>query len=132
MYFALSFSHSDHDVIYYGIFTLSRDLNWDGRHPQGTGDHDVDRRQLREIRKHGITRHIILIRHGQYDESHKEDELRKLTATGQLQAELTGKRLAEIMNAATASGAGGGGGEGEHPAAAVGPSKIKALRVSAM
>jgi len=26
---------------------------------------------MREIRKHGVTRHIICIRHGQYDETHK-------------------------------------------------------------
>jgi hypothetical protein len=110
-----------------------RDLNWDGRHPQVTGDKDEDiRRKLRDIRKSGITRHIILIRHGQYDESQKEDELRTLTDIGKLQAELTGKRLAEIMTGAGA--AGGGGGEDHVGAAAlgVGPSKIKVLRVSAM
>jgi hypothetical protein len=99
----------------------NRDLNWDGRHPPVTEHKEEDRRKLREIRKHGITRHIILIRHGQYDESHKEDELRKLTQLGQLQADLTGRRLAEIMNITTTANNN-----------KLGPSKFKALRVSAM
>jgi len=42
-------------------------------------------------------RHIILVRHGQYDETHKEDEKRILTPLGREQAELTGKRIAEII-----------------------------------
>lgn len=112
------------------LITMYRDLDWDGRHPQVTGDKDEDRRKLREIRKSGITRHIILIRHGQYEESHKDDELRRLTDIGKLQAELTGKRLAEIMTGVAAGG-------GDHhvdvaTALGVGPSKIKVLRVSAM
>lgn len=43
------------------------------------------------------TRHIILIRHGQYDETHKEDELRTLTSLGRAQAQKTGERLREIF-----------------------------------
>lgn len=41
------------------------DENWDGR------DTKVDKETYRFIRKNGVTRHIILIRHGQYDETHK-------------------------------------------------------------
>lgn len=43
------------------------------------------------------TRHIILIRHGQYDETYKEDELRTLTPLGRAQALKTGERLREIF-----------------------------------
>ena len=45
--------------------------NWDGFEPPSTGDRDEDRRRMRHIRRTGTTRHIILIRHGQYDETHK-------------------------------------------------------------
>lgn len=41
------------------------DKNWDGRLPAPTGDEENDRKQLRELRKNGVTRHIILVRHGQ-------------------------------------------------------------------
>lgn len=44
----------------------------------------------------GKTRHLLLVRHGQYHEKHKEDELRRLTPLGRLQAIKTGKRLAEM------------------------------------
>jgi hypothetical protein len=47
------------------------DKNWDGRHPTTTGDEEKDHRMQRHLRKHGVTRHIILVRHGQYDETHK-------------------------------------------------------------
>ncbi|GKY92391.1 hypothetical protein MPSEU_000210000 [Mayamaea pseudoterrestris] len=82
-----------HPLVPYPLWTK----NWDGREPASTGDKELDREQMRRIRKHGVTRHIILIRHGQYDESEKEDELRKLTPLGKEQAALTGKRLADMM-----------------------------------
>ena len=47
------------------------DTNWDGKEPPSTGDAEQDRQRARHIRKQGVTRHIILIRHGQYDESFK-------------------------------------------------------------
>jgi hypothetical protein len=67
---------------FYGLFPLRQlwvptltyplwDKNWDGRHPVSTGDEDIDRQMQRSLRKNGITRHIILVRHGQYDETHK-------------------------------------------------------------
>ena len=43
------------------------------------------------------TRHIILVRHGQYDERSKEDSKRILTPLGRLQAERTGQRLAQLI-----------------------------------
>jgi hypothetical protein len=47
------------------------DRNWDGRDLASTGDKESDRDQARFVRKHGVTRHIILVRHGQYDEDEK-------------------------------------------------------------
>lgn len=47
-----------------------------------------------ESRNKNKTRHILLIRHGQYDESSKDDALRILTPLGRRQADLTGQRLA--------------------------------------
>lgn len=73
------------------------DKNWDGRALESTGSEETDRERQRKVRKDGVTRHIILVRHGQYDETHKEDEKRILTTLGREQAELTGKRIAEII-----------------------------------
>ena len=47
------------------------DEDWDGRKMKGTGDAEKDLKMKRSVRKHGVTKHIILIRHGQYDEQHK-------------------------------------------------------------
>lgn len=47
------------------------DTNWDGRQQEATGDREKDHQMQRQIRKHGVTRHIILVRHGQYDETFK-------------------------------------------------------------
>jgi serine/threonine-protein phosphatase PGAM5 len=74
--------------------------NWDGKEPLSTGDKEADREQMRRARKLGVTRHIILIRHGQYDETEKDDVLRILTPLGREQAALTGMRLAEMMKGA--------------------------------
>lgn len=71
--------------------------NWDGREPPSSGDKEKDREFMRKVRKRGVTRHIILIRHGQYEESQKHDETRKLTPLGKVQADLTGRRLAEML-----------------------------------
>jgi serine/threonine-protein phosphatase PGAM5 len=77
------------------------DDNWDGRMPPSTGDNKAaDRERMRQIRKTGVTRHVILIRHGQYDETYKEDEKRTLTELGKKQADLTGKRIAEMIRGA--------------------------------
>ena len=59
------------------------DYNWDGRKPppiikkESTENENGGEKQMTEgqrdryIRKNGVTRHIIMIRHGQYDETHK-------------------------------------------------------------
>jgi len=48
-------------------------------------------------RSKGVTRHIILVRHGQYDETHREDEKRILTELGREQAKATGRRIAGMI-----------------------------------
>jgi len=94
-------STPDKEEFFHGLFPLRQlwkptheyplwDSNWDGRKP----DDNADRRY---IRKNGVTRHIILVRHGQYDETHKEDEKRILTPLGRKQAALTGQRLADMI-----------------------------------
>lgn len=42
------------------------------------------------------TRHIILIRHGQYNSRGDSDETRDLTDLGQIQARITGERIREL------------------------------------
>jgi serine/threonine-protein phosphatase PGAM5 len=91
------------------------DENWDGRHPESTGNPDEDRKRARYVRKEGVTRHIILVRHGQYDETEKEDSKRLLTKLGREQAHLTGQRLREMLEGANEE---------------FGPCRIKVVRVS--
>jgi len=47
----------------------------------------------------GPVRHVILVRHGQYDERERDDSLRVLTPLGRQQAAATGDRLAAIAGA---------------------------------
>jgi len=58
--------------------------NWDGRSPLPGAKH-----------KPGPTRHILLIRHGQYDRNNQQ---RQLTSLGIEQAQLTGERLAAMCD----------------------------------
>jgi hypothetical protein len=73
---------------YHGLFPLRQlfipnveyplwDNNWDDRQPEFTGNVDDDRRVHRQIRKNGVTRHVILVRHGQYDETYKVHNTKK-------------------------------------------------------
>jgi serine/threonine-protein phosphatase PGAM5 len=71
------------------------DYNWDGRMTPETSLEGHKSGQSRTVS--GKTRHIILVRHGQYDETSDDDALRKLTPLGRRQAQKTGKRLAEIV-----------------------------------
>ena len=80
------------------------DANWDGLEPESTGNKDEDRRRKRQIRKEGATRHIILIRHGQYTENEKLDENKILTPLGREQAEETGKRIKEMIEGIEGTG----------------------------
>lgn len=73
------------------------DANWDNLEPISTGDDDEDRRRKRKLRKEGVTKHFILIRHGQYNEREKLDENKRLTPLGRQQAEYTGRRLKEMI-----------------------------------
>eukprot|EP00934_Nitzschia_sp_Nitz4_P005825 Nitzschia sp. Nitz4//scaffold121_size67750//30500//34949//NITZ4_006067-RA/size67750-processed-gene-0.8-mRNA-1//1//CDS//3329534348//5815//frame0 len=93
------------------------DPNWDGQHPPSTGNEDTDRQRMRNLRKDGVTRHIILIRHGQYDESEKEDSKRILTELGRKQADFTGKRLRHMISEVSSE---------------FGPCNVKVVRVSDM
>eukprot|EP00525_Craspedostauros_australis_P002385 CAMPEP_0198132610 /NCGR_PEP_ID=MMETSP1442-20131203/58688_1 /TAXON_ID= /ORGANISM="Craspedostauros australis, Strain CCMP3328" /LENGTH=302 /DNA_ID=CAMNT_0043793655 /DNA_START=16 /DNA_END=921 /DNA_ORIENTATION=- len=74
------------------------DDNWDGKKPELTGDSEQNRQRMRKIRKEGVTRHIILVRHGQYEEDHKDETKKILTPLGREQADLTGKRLREMLD----------------------------------
>lgn len=118
----------DAEGTYHGMFPLRQkwqpryeyplwDNDWDGRTFPSTGDEDRDHRTMRQIRKSGVTRHIILVRHGQYYDSEKAEEMQKLTPLGRYQAEQTGKRLAEMLE----------GGSNDFK-----PCPIKSLRVSSM
>lgn len=77
--------------------------------------------QARYVR--GKTRHLILVRHGQYEENSGDtDEDRKLTPLGRQQATQTGQRLAEIAKGSTSF---------RNPSSQ-GACKIRAIRVSNM
>ena len=80
------------------------DDNWDRRAPPPDAADSTDGDKPT---KATASRHLILIRHGQYDHrydlAHKPDELRVLTQLGHQQATITGKRLKELQ-AATGSG----------------------------
>jgi len=80
------------------------DADWDGLDPASTGNKDEDRRRKRQLRKEGVTRHVILIRHGQYTEQEKLDENRILTPLGRQQADYTGRRLKEMIEGVEGTG----------------------------
>ena len=74
------------------------DSNWDRRAPESMkkpekkGNMDVEKQQ----EKPTASRHLVFIRHGQYDQTQTDDKLRSLTELGRCQAALTGKRLKEF------------------------------------
>ncbi|CAG9770326.1 unnamed protein product [Ceutorhynchus assimilis] len=80
------------------------DENWDQRAPQFIKNKKTkcaqrnDENNNEDIEKYTpkAVRHVILIRHGQYNLEGQTDEERFLTKLGRLQAEYTGKRLAEL------------------------------------
>ena len=67
--------------------SLSWDSNWDYRAHETSSDE-------KPVPK--ASRHLILIRHGQYDYSGPTDLEHKLTELGRQQADLTGQRLKEL------------------------------------
>lgn len=102
-------NHDASNDLYYGYFPKRQlfqpiyeypiwNSHWDNNEPISTGNDHDDKVRIRKIRKDGITRHIILIRHGQYDETYKEDNKRTLTPLGIEQAHVTGKHIAELIN----------------------------------
>ena len=98
------------------------DYNWDGRETEETSLEGHRQGLHKKVSSQHKTRHIILIRHGQYDESSTRDDLRRLTPLGRLQAIRTGRRLKEMM-------------EGTHTFPEQrfrGPCRIKAIHVSDM
>jgi len=75
------------------------DYNWDGKMADHWSTPTVLSTSdgLRNASRTGTTRHLILVRHGQYHEDPLEDHKRSLTPLGRRQAQLTGKRLAEMV-----------------------------------
>ena len=73
------------------------DYDWDHRGTEETTQEALSgQSQFAKSKSLGKTRHLLLIRHGQYDERYKDDRRRKLTPLGRHQAELTGQRLAVL------------------------------------
>ncbi|GFR95231.1 serine/threonine-protein phosphatase Pgam5, mitochondrial [Elysia marginata] len=78
--------------------------NWDRREPKslvrpvkGASDADVLEHQNKvDSQTPKTSRHLILIRHGQYFDNANVDKERFLTSLGRSQAELTGERLKEL------------------------------------
>jgi len=97
---ASSESHSSTSSYFNDNFPRGKwDRNWDSRDPMSMIDQDKydsadpdARKQMLENAKPTATRHIFLIRHGQY---HLDSENRSLTALGREQANLCGRRFAE-------------------------------------
>lgn len=127
------------------------DYDWDHRETELTSQEALSgQSQFAKSKSLGKTRHIILIRHGQYDERYKEDRRRKLTPLGRHQAELTGQRLAmlargglqggphlshtkkDLHHGLHSSGAGNVGVGGGSGSGLGGPLYIKAIHVSDM
>lgn len=66
---------TDNAELYHGLFPTRQlfhptmeyplwNYDWDGRRPAPSGDAAADKKRDRHIRKTGVTRHIILVRHG--------------------------------------------------------------------
>ncbi|XP_045469687.1 serine/threonine-protein phosphatase Pgam5, mitochondrial-like isoform X1 [Harmonia axyridis] len=80
------------------------DYNWDHMEPKymvnpkklksASGDNEINESLEKNTSK--VLRHVILIRHGQYNTLGLTDNERVLTETGRKQAELTGIRLKEL------------------------------------
>jgi len=79
------------------------DYNWDCRHydvlPENKENQQVEKREDGEEapkKRPTAVKHLILVRHGQYNLEGKTDEERVLTNLGIEQADHTGKRLANL------------------------------------
>lgn len=78
----------------YGSGKHKWNYNWDHRGPASSEKNEVDGEK--EEKKSVATRHLILIRHGQYEQHHKDSDMKKLTELGRRQARATGDRLKEL------------------------------------
>jgi len=134
-------TENQEDELFHGLFPKRQlyrprveyplwDTNWDHRNPSFHEDDTTTvsrqrRNHERLVRNKGVTRHIILIRHGQYDEEHGEDLHRTLTALGIRQAHKTGERIAQLIHDLESSSS-------HRPVSSSSPQKAKvvALRVS--
>jgi len=80
------------------------DSNWDGRGAKSLirnpkTEKYIDQEEYSRtlsMKRSKASRNIILIRHGQYEDMAKSDDLRHLTEKGRLQAHATGRRLKEL------------------------------------
>ncbi|GKY92886.1 hypothetical protein MPSEU_000257700 [Mayamaea pseudoterrestris] len=71
------------------------EYDWDGRLTPRTSLESMRTVDGLKASKSGTTRHIIMVRHGQYDMSHPDDDEKcTLTALGRRQALRTGQRIA--------------------------------------
>jgi serine/threonine-protein phosphatase PGAM5 len=100
------------------------DYNWDGRAARTQKDQD----RLAEQTGSSTIRHILLIRHGQYEQGHASDHERVLTPLGRRQAEYTGQRLAKMMKSFSS----GQIHPGQDTTDRAGPIFVKAIHVSGM
>ena len=98
------------------------DYNWDGLMTDDTSLEGHRTGKASMANTYNKTRHIILVRHGQYNENPRDDVNRKLTPLGRRQAVKTGRRLAQIAN----------GSNRFKDIATRGPCPIKVIRVSNM
>jgi serine/threonine-protein phosphatase PGAM5 len=74
------------------------DYNWDGKmNSHSTLPVLSTAEGLRKSCMTGTTRHILLVRHGQYDEEPLDDRKRCLTPLGRRQAHLTGRRMVSLL-----------------------------------
>ncbi|KAL7562688.1 hypothetical protein ACA910_002896 [Epithemia clementina (nom. ined.)] len=108
------------------------DYDWDHRETEATSQEALSgQSQFNKSKSLGKTRHLILIRHGQYDERYKDDRRRKLTPLGRHQAELTGQRLAVLARGGLQGGPQLSPAKKDHVVGA-GPLYIKSIHVSDM
>uniref|UniRef100_A0A1B6EGW0 Serine/threonine-protein phosphatase PGAM5, mitochondrial n=1 Tax=Clastoptera arizonana TaxID=38151 RepID=A0A1B6EGW0_9HEMI len=108
MYYGINLKKNDERWIAHASWTTNYtpscqwDYNWDRREPASlvkpSKRPEDDNRYNEELEKLKPTasRHIILIRHGQYNLNGKTDKERTLTNLGQEQAKLTGQRLKDL------------------------------------
>jgi serine/threonine-protein phosphatase PGAM5 len=80
------------------------DYNWDQRMTEATTLESLRTVSgLLNSRRRGTVRHVLLVRHGQYDETSSDDRDRVLTPLGRVQAHRTGLRLMQLAQGNLAS-----------------------------